>query len=62
MNMNLSKPRELVMNREASRAVVHGVAKTWTRLSGWTELMPKLTREKLFGMDKITEHYQIYCI
>ena len=58
MNVNLSKPRELVMDREASHGVVHGVAKTWIWLSGWTELMPKLTGEKLFGMDKITEHYQ----
>ena len=33
MDMSLSKPRELVMNREAWRAVIHGVAKSWTRLS-----------------------------
>ena len=32
---------ELVMDREAWRAVVHGVAKSWTRLSDWTELMLK---------------------
>ena len=39
MNMNLSELRELVMDREAWRAAIHGVAKSWTRLSGWTELM-----------------------
>ena len=38
MGMNLSKPRELVMDREAWHAVVHGVTKSQTRLSHWTEL------------------------
>ena len=38
MNVSLSELRELVMNREAWRAVIHGVAKSRTRLSDWTEL------------------------
>ena len=32
MDMNLSRLRELVMNRESWRAAVHGVAKSWTQL------------------------------
>ena len=38
MGMGLGGPRKLVMDREAWHAVIHGVAKSQTRLSDWTEL------------------------
>ena len=42
MDMSLGKLRELVMDREDWRAVEHGVTKSQTWLSNWTELSPKL--------------------
>ena len=37
MHMSLSELRELLMDREAWRAAVHGISKSWTRLSNWTD-------------------------
>ena len=39
MDMSLSELRELVMDREAWHAVIHGVTKSQTRLSDWSDLL-----------------------
>ena len=48
MDMSLSKLQELVMDREAWHAVVHGVAKSWAWLRDWTELVQKTYYFKFF--------------
>ena len=54
MDVSLSEFRELVMDREAWRAAIHGVAKSWTQLSDWTEL--KWTEEVSRVLDKPKPH------
>ena len=42
MDVSLSELREMVMDREAWCAAIHGVTKSWTQLSNWTEVAPGL--------------------
>ena len=46
MDVSLSELRELVMDMKAWRAVIHGVAKSRTRLSDWTEIVLSLPNQE----------------
>ena len=55
MDMSFSKLQELVMNREAWHAVAHGVTKSWTWLSDWTELNSVCGGEQIGILQEINE-------
>ena len=58
MDVSLSELRELVMDRDAWRAVIHGVAKSRTQLSDWTELKPVF---KVCSLDQHHQHHLGTC-
>ena len=61
MDLSLSELLDLVMDREAWHAVIHGVAKNWTRLSDWTELLHSVLQGQICLLLQVFLDFQ-FCI
>ena len=65
MDMSLSKLRELVMDREAWHAAVHGVSKSWTQLSNWSELRQHIKKQRHYfannGSSRLSNWTELIC-
>ena len=62
MDMNLSKLWELVMVRETCHAAVHGVTKSWTQLSDWTEMNQICILVKIFQITQWDNRQSIFIV
>ena len=62
MGMNLGKLWEFVMDREDWHAVIHGVAKSQTQLSDWTELMLPLFNSRVGEVQPSQTYFLFLCI
>ena len=60
MHMSLGELQELVMDRDAWHAVIHGVAKSQTRLSDWTELKSKYWYRMIYKLISMEREGAVY--